>query len=201
MRQAPMRTASTSTSSSPHRNDALPPTLFAGKMTMKQISLLLLALCALAAGVAPSAAQEPSPPADTTSRQTALSQLSPGKPLLLTLDTETRLRGMLLRVSGDTLVLKQRHLEQDIPLALIDTIRVPDYQIRSRAALGGVIGAIGLALWGQTVVRGLCDSPGGCTADSQKVLLGSVVVGGAGGALIGAGVGALFPGWKQLYPR
>jgi hypothetical protein len=84
-------------------------------------------------------------------------------------------------------------------VAAIDSLWVRGRATRTGAIAGAaVVGVASFAFWG-----GLCtalnDGPGGCK-DWGRVTAYSVA-GAGGGALIGAGVGALVPKWRLRYAR
>ena len=72
--------------------------------------------------------------------------------------------------------------------------------VRRGAVIGGLIGATTLTALGIVLVNGLCDVDS-CADDYPTVVVAGLSIGGAGGALLGAGVGALTPGWRRLFPR
>lgn len=66
------------------------------------------------------------------------------------------------------------------------------------ALIGGVIGAVGLTSFIHIMISGLCDSTEGCGSDHRRAWGYGIVLGGAGGALLGAGIGALVNRWQQV---
>jgi len=158
----------------------------------------------------PSLAAAQTPP-DTASGpraarvRAALAQVPPGEqvrvaPLPAGLPPSFRLH----EVMRDTLVLRTNVSGERFRLALADVEQV-DVRSGSQAGKGARIGAgVGAAALGALsalFIRALCDIPD-CSfgRDEWNGVLAGAALGGAGGALLGAGIGSLVPRWRQLVP-
>lgn len=73
-------------------------------------------------------------------------------------------------------------------------------QVGRGALIGGATAGVILGVLGIFAVQAFCDSPRGCRSDYPTAFLWFGGVGAAGGALIGAGIGALNFGWRRIFP-
>lgn len=84
-------------------------------------------------------------------------------------------------------------------VAAIDSLWVRSTATRAGAIAGAtVVGVASFAFWA-ALCQGLSEGPGGCKEWGR--VTGYSVAGAAGGALIGAGVGALVQKWPLRYAR
>jgi hypothetical protein len=111
-----------------------------------------------------------------------------------------RTSGTLERLGMQSVALQQGDRLRDIALA--DIIRV-DRRRRSAgrgALIGGAIGAAAFTGFLHLIVSALCESTDGCQRDHNRVWGYGIILGGAGGGLLGAGVGSLIPRWERVTP-
>lgn len=129
--------------------------------------------------------------------------------VLPTIATGSRLRieagnalmtGKLDSLTLDRLVLNGADGRSSIPINTITTVWVRQGRGAKGALIGGVIGAAVTTAFFHLIVSGLCDSTDGCHRDHVRAWGYGITLGGAGGALIGAGVGALVQGWEKKAP-
>lgn len=111
-----------------------------------------------------------------------------------------RTSGTLERLGMRSVALRQGDGMREVALA--DIIRV-DRRRRSAgrgALIGGAIGAAAFTGFLHLIVSAFCESTDGCQRDHNRAWGYGIVLGGAGGGLLGAGVGSLIPRWEQVTP-
>lgn len=105
-----------------------------------------------------------------------------------------------VRMARDSVTLSSTFGGRRVALGDIDTLWVR----RGGSSRGAIIGAIvgGFVFSGLTLAlaSSLCESPSGCRDEYPKAVVVGLVVGGWGGAFLGAGIGTFRPQWKRLYP-
>ena len=67
------------------------------------------------------------------------------------------------------------------------------------AIIGGITGAVLVSAAVVTIGLAACEQPDGCRGDIPTLILFSSLVGGAGGALVGGGLGYLVKRWDKIY--
>ena len=136
-------------------------------------------------------AQQPS------ARDSAVARLHPGQQIRLTAAGSGRLGGRAGVASGDTLDLAQDDAVRRIPIPAIDTLWTRGRATTTGLVIGGVVGAV-LGGMAAAVGASLCESD--CSDDDT----GTVIAGGAIGAVavggLGALIGAAIPKWTKRYP-
>jgi hypothetical protein len=130
---------------------------------------------------------------------TVLPTIKPGR--LLRIEAGNALMaGKLDSLTTDRLVLNGVDGRSSIPIHTINTVWVRQGRGAKGALIGGAIGAALTTAFLHIVVSGLCDSTDGCHRDHVRAWGYGIAIGGAGGALIGAGVGSLVQGWDKRAP-
>lgn len=163
-----------------------------------------VALLTALAAAGPLAAQppgaSPAAPASVGPRADALvAGFRPGARVRVSVGG-TRIEGRAAGTAGDTLLLRvARGFVLQTPVATIDSI----WDRRGRATTrglktGAVVGGVALGGFALFLTQALCDNAAGCDPGGQELAAVGVVglAGAVGGALVGAGVGALFPAWR-----
>jgi hypothetical protein len=131
---------------------------------------------------------------------TVLASHCPGDYLRLALPATGHVRGVCQWASPDSLRVHGRWQDQ-FAVAEVDTVWIrAGNRAREGALIGGTVGAALVTGFLFAVIHGLCDAPGGCTGDYPRAVAMGVGLGGGSGALLGAGLGSLTPGWKRVYP-
>jgi len=153
----------------------------------------LLVLAVLLAA-APLAAQAPE-----RTPATVLPTIKPGSRLRIEAGNAL-MTGKLDSLTADRLVINGADGRSSIPINTINTVWVRHGHGAKGAQIGGVIGAVVTTAFFHLIVSGLCDSTDGCHRDHVRAWGYGIAIGGAGGALIGAGVGSLVQGWERKAP-
>lgn len=121
---------------------------------------------------------------------------------VLRLETPSgRVTGTLLRFEPRSVVLEVQDAPRSVDLT--DVLRA-ERRRRSTgtgALVGGAVGAAAFTGFLHLIVSALCESVEGCASDHRRAWGYGIVLGGAGGALLGAGVGSLIPRWEQVFPE
>jgi hypothetical protein len=108
--------------------------------------------------------------------------------------------GRFQSLERDTLLLATDVELRKIPTATINEVYTRYRQVGRGALIGGATGGVILGVLGIFAVQVFCESPGGCRNDYPTAFFWFGGVGAAGGALIGAGIGALNFGWRRIFP-
>ncbi len=124
--------------------------------------------------------------------------LRPGQTLRVWLADGQRFEARLIAVDGDPRVLRFVQPHPVVPITAIDSLWLRRRSAGKGALIGGI--AVGGASFGLGAV--VCTALGegsGCDAWGAVVVFS--VAGGAVGALLGAGMGSLFPRWQRVDPQ
>jgi hypothetical protein len=138
-------------------------------------------------------------PAQAQVRAEPLTPLRVGTRLRIATAGEV-VQGRLALVTPSTLTITTDSGQRAIPLQNITTVWERKRHGGRGALIGGVIGAAGFTGFLHLIVSALCDSSDGCTRDHRRAWGYGIVLGGAGGGLLGAGIGSLFTRWEQRAP-
>lgn len=151
---------------------------------MRYLSALALSLLA----AAPAAAQVTAEP---------LSALRSGAHLRVAL-AGGLVNGRFASLTPSTLTIATDSGARAIPLQNITTVWERKRHGARGALIGGVIGAAAFTGFIHLMVSALCDSTEGCKDDHRRAWGYGIVLGGAGGGLLGAGIGSLFTRWELV---
>src|SRR6267378_5577867 len=124
--------------------------------------------------------------------------LRPGQTVRVWLSDGQRFEGRLVGVDSSPLVLRFAGSHPVVALTAIDSLWLRRHSSGRGALIGGILVggfSFGVATW---VCTALAEG-GGCDAWGFVALV--TLGGGSVGALLGAGVGGLFPRWKRIDPR
>jgi len=149
-----------------------------------RISFLILVLCA--------------PALAAQSADSVLAPLVPKTSMIRLRTQGTEMTGRLLALTSGVATLETTSGNRTASLASVDSIWVRGRATKSGAIIGGVAGAVLFGAFVGYAVSGLCE------VDCDNSFIEGALVGGAlglgGGALLGAGVGALIPKWRLRFP-
>jgi hypothetical protein len=129
----------------------------------------------------------------------ALQQVGTGKLVRVATDGQ-RVQGRITAIEGDNLILSIDDRARPVVIAEIDTLWRRRGAHGKGAVIGGVIGAAAFTGFLHFVVTIACESSDGCPGDRRRAWGYGLALGGAGGALLGAGIGGLFNRWERLEP-
>jgi hypothetical protein len=137
-------------------------------------------------------------PLSAQSADSVLAPLVPKSKLVRFSVGDAYITGRLIALTSGVATLATETGNQTATLASIDAIWVRGHATKTGAIVGGVAGAILFGAFVGYAVNGLCE------VDCDNSFLEGALVGGAiglgGGALLGAGIGALIPKWRLRFP-
>lgn len=128
-----------------------------------------------------------------------LATLRPGAHLRVSLAGDL-VDGRFASVTPAALTIVTDSGQRAIPLRNITTVWERKRHGARGALIGGVIGAAAFTGFIHLMVSALCESTEGCAADHRRAWGYGIVLGGAGGGLLGAGIGSLVTRWEQRAP-
>jgi len=153
------------------------------------VKSMCLAVLLCVAAVAPARAQ--TPPPDLTGR------LGPTAVVRVTLTDGRMLTGRYTPIGTDRIaVLAESGVSDTLSLAGIQALAVRGRHTRTGAIVGGAAGLAAGIFFGY-VIGAVCDA---ADCDRGRPYLLTIPLFGAGGTLLGAGIGAAIPKWKRVYP-
>lgn len=163
------------------------------------LSCSLLLVAAVAAPSLPLAAQ-PTPPAPAGAASPRLvAALRPGRDVRVTAE-EKYFEGRVRTVRGDTVTLDLGGGTREVRLGAVERAYVRTRATAQGAIIGGIAGAALVGALGLLAVQALCEQPSGCSSDYPTAILIGGGIGFGGGAIVGAGLGALSHRWQRVYP-
>lgn len=111
-----------------------------------------------------------------------------------------RTSGTLERLGMQSVVLRQKDGLRDVALGEITQVDRRRRSAGRGALIGGAIGAAAFTGFLHLLISAFCESSEGCQRDHNRAWGYGIVLGGAGGGLLGAGVGSLIPRWERVTP-
>jgi len=139
--------------------------------------------------------QTPDLTADRSAQIAATARLHPDQTIRLALPGQGRVTGATVIDSVGHLVFQPARGTSSVPLAGADTLWVRKRAWVPGMVVGGILG-VGFGAFVIAVGSSLCDTQD-CISAGQTI--GALLVSGAVGAALGAGVGALIPKWKRSW--
>lgn len=131
---------------------------------------------------------------------TVLPTLKPGARLRIEAGSD-RLIGRLDSLTGESAFLAVGGQRRAVPIRDINGLWVRRGRGAKGALIGGVLGAAVLTGVAHLMVSGLCDDVvTGCHRDHQRAWGYGIILGGTGGALVGAGIGSFVTAWERRVP-
>jgi hypothetical protein len=129
----------------------------------------------------------------------ALRGVRPGDRVRLLLHGDRRLEGTVRSLEGARLLLEVGGSGDAVPLTAIESVWKRGHAAGTGALVGGAIGLVAGAVYGALLGDFACsETPDNNCALGAGALLG--LVGGAGGAGVGALVGLAIPVWHRRWP-
>lgn len=111
-----------------------------------------------------------------------------------------RTSGTLERLGMQSVALRQGDGLREVALAEITQVDRRRRSASRGALIGGAIGAAAFTGFLHLLISAFCESSEGCDRDHNRAWGYGIVLGGAGGGLLGAGVGSLIPRWERVVP-
>ena len=145
-------------------------------------------------------AQQPATDSVAAVRASALARLTPGNVVRLAVRGAGRVQGRFGAQVGDTLRLGDPLAPTRVPSAVIDTLWVRAHHTAIGAVVGGTVlaASTGSLMW--LIGAVICGASGGEDCRPGTLALAGAIGGGLVGALMGGGLGTLFPRWSRRYP-
>ena len=110
-----------------------------------------------------------------------------------------RLEGRFLVANGATLTLDRDDVPVQLRLPDIERLWVRGRSTRRGALVGALVG-VAFGIWIGTEAADVCDIDGEpCFTTAEAAAVGGLLS-GAGGAVVGAGIGFAIPTWRLRFP-
>lgn len=139
--------------------------------------------------------------ADTTAITTALRTACPGSLVRVATRTDGVVQGRCGTVQDGRLLVRAAGGERGVELVQIDTVWLRQRSTGRGAAIGAVVGGLGLGLLGLSAGHGLCEQPNGCGREPYTIAGVGALVGLLGGTVIGGIAGYHVTTWDRRHPR
>lgn len=132
--------------------------------------------------------------------EAAVRTLKPGQTVRIRVHGGDRIESRIISLQTEPLGLQLVGTSAAVDVAAIDSLWVRGRATRIGAIAGAVVAGVGSFAFWALLCSGLNDTAeGGC--DEWGTVTAFSVAGAGGGALIGAGLGALVPRWRLRYAR
>ncbi len=129
-------------------------------------------------------------------RAGVIAALEPGQLLRLDVEGLGRVEGRFLRADEAAITFA---VGEPIPLPDINRLWVRGRYTKNGAWIGALVG-IAFGIWIGTVAADACDIDGEpCFTTAEAAAVGGLLS-GAGGAVVGAGIGFAIPTWRLRFP-
>jgi hypothetical protein len=139
-------------------------------------------------------------PGQTADRAGTAGALAAGDSVRLEISGSRRLEGRLIFADPATLTLESLGGSVRVSLPDVERLWVRGRQTRKGAWIGAIAGGVSGIAAGLLISQVACEpvDGGDCTAAEVAAFTG--LVGGAGGAALGAGIGFMIPAWHLRFP-
>ena len=151
-------------------------------------------------GLLVAAAQPASVLGQDGGRAEAVGSVSAGDSVRLDVAGLGQVEGRFVVSNSTTLTLASRGASTQVRLADLERLWVRGRATRNGAVIGSVAGLV-VGIVGGLLISGVACDPvdgGDCTAAEVATVTG--LLGGAGGAAVGAGIGFAIPVWRLRFP-
>jgi len=135
-----------------------------------------------------------------TDRFAAVRSLEVGQHVRLDITRSGRLEGQFAVSSDSSLTLVRHNAPTEVRLPDVERLWVRGRATGRGALIGAGVGAVAGVVYGLLISQVACEpvDGGDCTAAELAAIAG--LLGGAGGAVVGAGVGFAVPVWRLRFP-
>ncbi len=160
---------------------------------MRALCFTVLVVGLVTVASPPAWAQEPDTLSAAQRAGVALARLGGGQRVRIRASRVGLVEGWVVSSSPNLVMLRTDGSRIEVPAPGVDSLWVRGGSHAGRGALiGGAVAVAGIGL--------LAAALSGAEGFSAAAVPGAVVVGGAGGALVGALIGAAFPRWQLRVP-
>jgi hypothetical protein len=138
--------------------------------------------------------------AQDTARVAAVRTLTLGQYVRADVARLGRMEGQFVTATETTVTLTSRGVTAEVPLLDLERIWVRQRATGRGALIGAGLGVL-VGVVGGLIISSIACEPvdgGDCTAAEVAAVTG--LLGGAGGGLLGAGVGFVIPVWRLRFP-
>jgi len=142
-------------------------------------------------------AQEPDPLTPAQRASLALARLGAGKRVRIATRDGEFVEGSVIATSSNLVTLRTDGTLMELPASRVDSLWVGGSHAGTGALIGGAVVGIGLGAGVQVFSQGRKGCDPGCGA---RPFFKGLLIGGAGGALIGWLIGAVLPKWQLRAP-
>ena len=138
--------------------------------------------------------------AQDTARAAAVRAITPGQYVRADIARLGRVEGQFVTANETIVTLTSHGASTQVPLLDLERLWVRRRATGRGALIGAAVGVVTGVVAGLAISSIACEpvDGGDCTAAEVAAVTG--LLGGAGGGLIGAGVGSLIPIWRLRFP-
>ena len=137
--------------------------------------------------------------AQNTDREAAVEAVKVGELVRLDVARIGRMEGPFLATNDSTFILARNGEPAQVQLGDIERLWVRGRSTHRGALIGALVG-IAFGIWIGTVAADACDIDGEpCFTTAEAAAVGGLLS-GAGGAVVGAGIGFAIPTWRLRFP-
>ena len=138
--------------------------------------------------------------AQDSARAAVMRSIAPGDSVRLDAMRLGRVEGRFVASNAAILTLASHTIALEIPLDDVERLWVRGRATRKGALIGSIAGVVLGIVWGVAISEIACGpvDGGGCTAAEVAAVTG--LLGAAGGAVIGFGIGFAVPTWRLRFP-
>ena len=138
--------------------------------------------------------------AQNTDRETAVEALKVGELVRLDVARIGRMEGPFLATNDRTFILAGNGEPTQVQLGDIERLWVRGRSTGRGAWIGAAVGVVAGVIFGVTLGKAFCSDDDGtfCTPAGVGAVTGLVF--GAGGTVVGAGIGFAIPTWRLRFP-
>ncbi len=138
--------------------------------------------------------------AQDTARAAAVRTITLGQFVRADIARLGRVEGRFVAANETTVTLTSQGATAQVPLLDLERLWVRKRATGRGALIGAALGVLAGVVGGLAIGSIACEPVDGGNCGAAEVATLTGLVGGAGGALIGAGVGSVIPVWRLRFP-
>ena len=138
--------------------------------------------------------------AQDTARVTAVRTISLGQYVRADIVRLGRVEGRFVTATERTVTLTRQGVRTEVPLLDLERLWVRQRATGRGALVGAGIGVLVGIVGGLAISSVACEPVDGGDCSAAEVAVVTGLLSGAGGGVIGAGVGSLIPVWRLRFP-